>query len=76
MQGNNFQIDKEPLINIPIKKISKENQQPFINIVDQILFLKKSGKDTQMLEDKIDLMVYKIYELSYEEVKIVDPLHS
>ncbi|NQV18641.1 MAG: hypothetical protein HQ534_08880 [Armatimonadetes bacterium] len=27
-----------------------------------------------MLEDKIDLMVYKLYELTYEEVKIVDPV--
>ena len=31
------------------------------------------GKTTQHIEDKIDLMVYKLYELNYEEVKIVDP---
>ncbi|MBL7086108.1 MAG: Eco57I restriction-modification methylase domain-containing protein [Candidatus Cloacimonetes bacterium] len=72
MQGNNFQIDKEPLLNIPIPKISEANQQPFIKIVDQILIDKKAGKDTQQLEDKIDLMVYKLYELTYEEAKIVD----
>jgi len=45
----------------------------FINLVDQILTDKKVSKDTQHLENKIDLMVYKIYELSYKEVKIVDP---
>jgi len=73
MQGNNYQIDKAPLLNIPIPKTSKENQQPFIKLVDQILSLKKAGKDTQKLEDKIDLMVYKLYELTYEEAKVVDP---
>ena len=31
------------------------------------------GKNTQHLEDKIDLMVYKLYELTYDEVRIVDP---
>ncbi|MCK4358940.1 MAG: hypothetical protein KAW92_09385 [Candidatus Cloacimonetes bacterium] len=39
----------------------------------KIFSFKKAGKDTQILEDKIDLMVYKLYELSYEELKIVDP---
>lgn len=25
------------------------------------------------LEDQIDIMVYKLYELTYEEVKVIDP---
>jgi len=58
---------------LPIKKTSKEDQQPFIKIVDKILSLKKAGKDTTDLENQIDIMVYKLYELTYEEVKIVDP---
>ncbi|MBL7149599.1 MAG: Eco57I restriction-modification methylase domain-containing protein [Candidatus Cloacimonetes bacterium] len=58
---------------LPIKIITLANQQPFIKLVDQILIDKKAGKDTQKLEDKIDLMVYKLYELTYEEVLIVDP---
>ena len=33
----------------------------------------KKGKDTQEEERKIDLMVYKLYGLNYEEVKIVEP---
>ena len=58
---------------IPIRKISKEDQIPFVNLVDQIISKKKAGEDTKALEDKIDIMVYKLYELTYEEVKIVDP---
>jgi hypothetical protein len=25
------------------------------------------------LEDQIDIMVYKLYEITYEEVKVIDP---
>jgi hypothetical protein len=65
-------FDKYYIGKIPIKKESEDMQKPFIKLVDQILIDKKSGKDTQHLEAKIDLMVYKLYELTYEEVKIVD----
>lgn len=68
-----FRFKPDYLETFPISKISDEHQQYFIKLVDQILIDKKASKDTQILEDKIDLMVYKLYELSYEEVKIVDP---
>ncbi len=64
------------VLQIPIPKVIIKNeseQQPFIKLVDQILLDKKAGKATQHLEDKIDLMVYKLYELTYDEVLIVDP---
>ena len=70
MQGNNYQLDKEPLINIPIKNIDKI--KPYERIVDKILTLKKSGKDTTDLEREIDQMVYKLYGLTNEEIKIVE----
>jgi hypothetical protein len=35
--------------------------------------LKSQGKDTTALEQQIDNMVYRLYELTYEEVKIIDP---
>ena len=34
--------------------------------------LKEGNEDTNYLENKIDLMAYKLYKLSYKEVKIVD----
>ena len=74
MQGNNFQLDKDPLINIPLIEISKSEQQPFIDKVDQILALKKDNPtaDTTALEHEIDLMVYELYGLSEEEIGIVE----
>lgn len=60
--------------NIPIVEIPKPEQQPFIDKVDQILSLKKDNPeaDTSALEREIDFMVYELYGLSEEEIKIVE----
>ena len=58
---------------IPIPKISKTEQKPFEVLVDNILKKKEKGQDTTEEENKIDIMVYKLYELDYDEVKIIDP---
>lgn len=58
---------------IPIPELTEKTQQPFVLLIDQILTRKEQGKDTTALEKEIDIMVYKLYDLSYEEVKIVDP---
>ena len=57
---------------IPIPKIPDVKQQPFIILVNQIIELKQQGKDTTTLEAKIDELVYKLYDLTAEEIKIVE----
>lgn len=42
------------------------------NLVGQILQKKEQNENTKHLEDKIDLMVYKLYDLTEEEIKIVE----
>lgn len=71
MQGSNYQIDKEPLMNIPIKIATNEIEEKIINLVERIIELKKLDKDTQELENQIDEMVYNLYELTEEEKKLV-----
>ena len=58
---------------IPLKKITIEQQKPFIDRVEKILSFKFQNQDTTALEKEIDVLVYKLYELSYEEVLIIDP---
>jgi hypothetical protein len=41
-------------------------------LVSEIRVRKLNGNDTTELEAQIDMMVYKLYELSYEEVLVVD----
>lgn len=49
-----------------------KEQKRIEKLVDDILKKKKSNKDTTELEKEIDVLVYKFYELTYEEVKIID----
>lgn len=67
---------------LPIPKISESEQKPFIELVDKILaltksdgYLENSSKQAQVreYEREIDQMVYKLYGLTYDEVKIVAP---
>jgi hypothetical protein len=62
------------LHSIPIKETSKNKQKPFIKLVDEILELKKQNPkaDTSKQEMSIDKLVYELYELTDEEVKIIE----
>lgn len=60
------------LRNIPIRKISLQDQQPFIDLVDQILVQKQQGLDSSENERKINEMVYQLYELTPEEIQIIE----
>ncbi|MGL2719454.1 DUF7149 domain-containing protein [Helicobacter pylori] len=77
VQGNNYQIDKEPLMNIPLIKITKSNKptaDKIIALVDKILQAKaKDPKaNTQKLEKEIDALVYQLYNLTDEEIKTIE----
>jgi predicted house-cleaning noncanonical NTP pyrophosphatase (MazG superfamily) len=58
----------------PIKVISKANQKPYINLVDEIIEKKKQNPlaDTKDMEYEIDQLVYELYGLTVEEIKIVE----
>ena len=73
MQGNNFQLDKEPLLNIPIFNPSEKEQKNVEILVDQIIILKKENPKagSSALEQEIDELVYKLYDLTPEEVEVV-----
>ncbi|MFA6832118.1 MAG: N-6 DNA methylase, partial [Bacteroidaceae bacterium] len=75
LRGGDYHIYPEHIRNIPIPYATKEQQNQVIAIVDRILELKEkdSFSDTSSLEFNIDRLVYKLYGLTYDEVKIVDP---
>ena len=60
------------LSQLPIPKFPIQKQTPFITRVEKILSLKKKNQDTTSLEKEIDVLVYHLYELTYDEVKIID----
>ncbi len=69
-QGINF--TKHMINNMPIPKISKLAQKPFIDLVDKIIQAKQDEKDTTTLETKIDKMVYQLYDLTADEIDIIE----
>lgn len=59
----------------PLSQLSLEQQQPYIDLIDKILEKKNKDieADTTDLEDKIDNMVYALYDLTQEEIELIDP---
>lgn len=70
-KGDMLELYATPLKEIPIKIVSDEEQQKYVQIVERIIELKKLDKDTQELENQIDEMVYDLYELTEEEKELV-----
>ncbi|MBU0942102.1 MAG: Eco57I restriction-modification methylase domain-containing protein [Bacteroidetes bacterium] len=68
------QVKTVVLKELMIKITSIENQQPFIEKAEQILTLKQENPvaDTTTLEKEIDAMVYELYELTEDEITIVE----
>jgi adenine-specific DNA-methyltransferase len=65
-------MDDIYLSKIPFPTISIEKQEPFIALVKQILDNKTKQFDTKILETEIDNLVYKLYDLTAEEINIVE----
>lgn len=66
------QITLGDIRQLPIPKIETSKQQKFIKLVDEILTAKEKNKDTTIAENELDQLVYQLYELTEEEIKIVE----
>ncbi|EOG9157832.1 class I SAM-dependent DNA methyltransferase [Campylobacter jejuni] len=74
--GIEGELKTNNLEKLPIPKINSKNQKladELINLVDEILKAKEQDKNanTQELENKINSLVYKLYNLT-EEIKIIE----
>ncbi|EGK8091763.1 class I SAM-dependent DNA methyltransferase [Campylobacter lari] len=74
---NGFRYKKAFLERLPIPKINSKNEKlanELISLVDEILNLKEQDKkaNTKTQEDKINSIVYKLYNLNEEEIKIIE----
>ncbi len=59
---------------IPVPVLDEPKQQPFIRLVDKILAAKaqKPNADTGKLEAEIDQLVYQLYNLTDEEIIVIE----
>ena len=67
-----FQYRKDALELFPIPEADSKTKNNITKLVDDIITLKKQEKDTTPLEKNIDEIVYSLYGLSDEEVKVVE----
>jgi adenine-specific DNA-methyltransferase len=75
MQGENYQLDKEPLQGMPLPKIiSPETSKEIEKLVNKILAAKSNNvnADTSTFEQQIDSIVYRLYNLTEDEIKVVE----
>ncbi|MGP1520007.1 MAG: Eco57I restriction-modification methylase domain-containing protein [Treponema sp.] len=85
MQGDNFQVDKEPLLELPLIHTSENQNKELERLVDDMLdTLKKLelakfendkkflAQRTEILDKQINASVYALYGLTDEEIKIVE----
>lgn len=80
-RGAGVDIGVDKLRSFPIKKSTEDEQKPFVEMVDKILEItgesdypdnaKKQSKVKEYSQE-IDQMVYKLYGLTEEEIKIVE----
>lgn len=59
-------IEQLPLV------FKNENKKLIENFVNKIIEGKKNGVDTAALETEIDNLVYKLYDLTTDEIKIIE----
>jgi adenine-specific DNA-methyltransferase len=80
-KGDMLELYQKPLSEIPIKIIPEPEQKPFIDLVNQILSLIQSPDyetdqtkqaKVKKLEKEIDKLVYKLYDLTEEEIRIIE----
>ena len=73
-QGGWFEVQPDGLEAFPIPVVPSEKQKPVERLVEQILSAKQrdAGADVSALEREIDVLVYALYALTPDEIKIVE----
>ena len=85
MQGDNFQVDKEPLLELPLVVPTESEQAHLSVLADQMITAQEqlnsatSDSDKKFLQQRVDILdkqintvVYGLYDLTADEVKIVE----
>jgi adenine-specific DNA-methyltransferase len=75
LRGGDYHIYPEHLRNLPIPLVSESSHQPIVSFVDKIIAAKAANPqaDTSAPERQIDNLVYRLYNLTWGEVKVIEP---
>ncbi len=62
----------EPLLVPPVTPKNQPIADEIETLVDRIIDMKKNSQDTSRLENRIDQLVYQLYDLTPEEIEVVE----
>ena len=73
-RAGDYHIVPEHIRNIPIAQATEEEQKAIVQLVDLVLAKKRESPlaDISALESEIDHLVYQLYGLTEEEIKIIE----
>ncbi len=72
--STNTNVTSKELTKFPIPSANQTEQKNIITLVDKILAIKKLNPeaDIRILEEQIDSLVYRLFNLSQEEIEIIE----
>jgi hypothetical protein len=76
LAGGYLAINKSTIEEFPLVNVSKTIQKKLAELSKKAHKLSADNKSIEQLEQEIDNLVYRLYDLTYEEVKVIDPKFS
>lgn len=70
--AGDIMLNVQSLEKIPIPEPNENTLKEIEGLVDKVIKVKGEGGDSLEFEKKIDLLVYKLYNLNGEEIKIIE----
>lgn len=66
------EIQARSVMELPIPKISETQELEIVRLAESIIELKKDESETIALENEINQLVYQLYDLTEEEIEIIE----
>ena len=67
-----MQIGAQNLILFPIPILNDIEQKPFLKLLEEILKRKSLNEDIKSLEETANILIYKMYGLTQEEIDFIE----
>lgn len=67
-----FRYKSEFMLDTAIPEVDKKTEKEIVNLVEKVIEGKKKGIDTSEFEVEIDKIVYELYNLNENEIKIIE----
>ena len=74
--GGYFEFKPMFVEKLPIPEIVESDKVVFINLVNQIIDCKKKRQSTLEIENQINTLVYKLYNVSDKEINNINRLRQ